>query len=185
MSERPIRIKSVNVHRNSERTYGMLETNDAHYDILLLQEPAFYTIATLRSDSDPDGNPLPGFPVNSKWILLSPPYDGDTRPKVCAYINAGTIHHTRVINHIPPNPLTTPNSMVIDLLRSDHSTVSLRLVNVYHDKPDTGHSLHHLFDHDIADLTPTVLLGDFNTHSVTNRPSQQEPFPARDRGNIT
>ena len=165
MSEHPIRIKSVNVHRNSERTYGMLENDDANYDILLLQEPAFYTIATLRSDSDPDGNPLPGFPTNNKWNLLSPPYDTNTRPKVCAYINAETVHHTRVINHIPANPLVTPNSMVIDLLRADHSTVALRLVNVYHDRPDTGHTLHHLFNNAIADLTPTVLLGDFNTHS--------------------
>jgi hypothetical protein len=165
MSERPIRIKSVNVHRNGERTHGMLETDDSNYDILLLQEPAFYTVATLRSDSDPDGTPQLGFPLNNKWSLLSPQHDVDTRPKVCAYINSETIHHTRIVNHIPPDPLITSNSMVIDLLRSDHSTVALRLVNVYHDKPDSGHALRHLFDNSLADTIPTILIGDFNSHS--------------------
>ena len=165
MSERPIRIKSVNVHRNSERTYGMLETNDSDYDILLLQEPAFYTVATLRSDSDPDGTPQLGFPVNNKWTLLSPQHDEDTRPKVCAYVNTKTIHHSRITNHVSPDPLATPNSMVIDLLRSDHSTVALRLVNVYHDRPDSGHALRHLFNNSLADTIPTVLIGDYNSHS--------------------
>jgi hypothetical protein len=165
MSDRPIRIKSVNVHRNGERTHGMLETDDSKYDILLLQEPAFYTVATLCSDSDPDGTPQLGFPLNNKWSLLSPQHDVDTRPKVCAYINSETIHHTRIVNHIPPDPLITSNSMVIDLLRSDHSTVALRLVNVYHDKPDSGHALRHLFDNSLADTIPTILIGDFNSHS--------------------
>jgi hypothetical protein len=165
MSEHPIRIKSVNVHRNGERTHGMLETNDSNYDILLLQEPAYYSVATLRSDSDPDGTPQLGFPINNKWTLLSPPHDIDTRPKVCAYINSETIHHTRIVNHIPPDPLTSSNSMVIDLLRSDHVTVALRLVNVYHDKPDSGHALYHLFNNTLIDTIPTVLIGDFNSHS--------------------
>jgi hypothetical protein len=36
---------------------------------------------------------------------------------------------------------------------------------VYHDKPDSGHALHHLFNNGLADTVPTVLIGDFNSHS--------------------
>jgi hypothetical protein len=55
MSEHPIRIKSVNVHRNNGRMHGILQTDDESFDILLIQEPWFDSVATLRSDTDPDG----------------------------------------------------------------------------------------------------------------------------------
>ena len=166
MSEHPIRIKSVNVNRNNDRMHGILQNDDVEFDIILIQEPWFGTVATLRSDTDPDGTSQPDFPANNKWLTFSPPHPSNVRPKVCIYANRRTIDQTLITNHIPPNPLLSSNSMVLDLLSPiNRDTIQLRLINVYHDKPTSGHSLSHLFSHTLDDAIPTILLGDFNTHS--------------------
>ena len=166
MSEHPIRIKSVNVHRKNGRIHGILQNDDDTLDIILIQEPWFDSIATLRSDTDPNGNTQMGFPANNKWITLSPPHPTNIRPKVCAYINRRTMNPTYIINHIPPSPLLSPNSMVFDILSpTDRNHVDLRIVNVYHDKPTSGHALSHIFSHELDANIPTLFLGDFNTHS--------------------
>ena len=105
MSERPIRIKSVNINRNNDRTHGFLQTDDNNFDIILVQEPWFGTVANLRSDTDPDGTSQRGFPSNNKWLTFSPPYSSDVRPKVCVYTNKRTMDQTLITNHIPPAPL--------------------------------------------------------------------------------
>ena len=165
MSEHPIRIKSVNVNCNNEQTHGILQTDDESFDIILIQEPWFERVATLRSDTDPNGTSQLGFPANNKWFTLSPPYSQDVRPKVWIYANRRTMNQTYVINHIPPSPLLSSNSMVIDLLSpTNRNNIDLRIVNIYHDKPDSGHALAHLFSHTLDDNIPTIFLGDFNTH---------------------
>ena len=166
MSEHPIRIKSVNVHRNNGRMHGILQNDDQSFDVLLIQEPWFDHITTLRSDTNPDGNPSLGFPANNKWLTLSPPHPTDVRPKVCTYINRKTMNQTFIVNHIPPSPLLSPNSMVIDILSPiNRNNVDLHIVNVYHDKPQSGHALHHILSHELDANIPTLFLGDFNTHS--------------------
>ena len=166
MPEHPIRIKSVNVHRNNERTHGILQTDDESFDIILIQEPWFDRVATLRSDTDPNGSPQLGFPANNKWFTLSPLYSAENRPKVCIYINRRTTNQTYIINHTPPSPLLSSNSMVIDILSpTNRNIVDLCLVNVYHDKPASGHALTYIFSHTLDVNTPTLFLGDFNTHS--------------------
>jgi hypothetical protein len=56
--------------------------------------------------------------------------------------------------------------MVIDILSpTNRNKIELRLVNVYHDKPSSGHALTHLFSHSLDPDIPTLFLGDFNTHS--------------------
>ena len=166
MSEHPIRIKLVNVHRKNGRIHGILQNDDQSFDIILIQEPWFDSIATLRSDTDPNGNTQMGFPANNKWITLSPPHPNDIRPKVCAYINRCTMNPTYIVNHIPPSPFLSPNSMVIDLLSpTNRNNVDLRIVNVYHDTPQSGHNLTHIFSHELDFNTPTLFIGDFNTHS--------------------
>ena len=107
-----------------------------------------------------------GFTANNKWVTLSPPYNNDTCPKVCAYINRETINQTYIVNHIPPSQLLSPNSMVIDILSPiNRDQIDLRVVNVYHDKPESGHALSHIFTHELDTNIPTLFLGDFNTHS--------------------
>ena len=146
--------------------HGILQNDDQSFDILLIQEPWFDSVATLRSDTDPNGNPQMGFPTNNKWLTLSPPHPLDVCPKVCTYINRLTINSMYIINHIPPFPLLSPNSMVVDILSpSNPDQIDLRIVNVYHDKPDSGHALSHIFSHKLDVNIPTLFLGDFNTHS--------------------
>ena len=166
MLEQPIRIKSVNVHRNSILTHSILQNDDTSFDIILLQEPWFGSVATLRSDTDPSRNPQSGFTANNKWTTLAPVYSTEEHPKVCIYLNRQTIDHTQIVNHIPPSTLLTPNSMVIDILSpANHRRIELRIVNVYHDKPPSGHALAHIFSHTLDDTIPTLFLGDFNSHS--------------------
>ena len=166
MSEHPIRIKSVNVHRKNGRMHGILQNDDQSFDIILFQEPWFGSVATLCSNTDPNGNPSMGFPANNKWLTLSPSFPENIRPKVCIYVNKRTINQTYIVNHIPPSPLLSPNSMVIDILSpTNRNHVDLRVVNVYHDKPESGHALSHIFSHDLDANIPTLFLGDFNTHS--------------------
>ena len=55
------------------------------------------------------------------------------------------------------------NTLIIDVL--DNTSITLRLVNVYHARPATGHDLHHILRHEPDDTVPTALVGDFNTHS--------------------
>ena len=146
--------------------HGILQSDDDAFDIILIQEPWFGSVTTLRSDTDPAGAPQLGFPLNNKWLIFSPSHPSNVRPKVCIYANRQTMNQTLIVNHIPPAPLLSPNSMVIDLLSpSARDTIQLRIVNVYHDKPASGHSLNHLFSHTLDDTIPTILLGDFNTHS--------------------
>ena len=166
MSEHPIRFKSVNVHLKNGRMHGILQNDHQSFDIILIQEPWFDSVATLCSDTDPNGNSLMGFPANNKWFTLSPPYSTDTRPKVCVYINRRTINQTYIVNHIPPSPLLSSNSMVIDILSpANRNHIDLRVVNVYHDKPETGHALSHILSHELDANIPTLFLGHFNTHS--------------------
>ena len=166
MSEQPIRIKSVNVHRNNDRTHGILQTDAESFDIILIQEPWFDSVATLRSDTDPNGSSQLGFPANNKWITLAPTHPSDIRPKVCIYINRQSINPTYIVNHIPPSPLLSPNSMVIDILSpTNRNVIDLRIANVYHDKPPSGHALDHIFSPVLDDNIPILFLGDFNTHS--------------------
>ena len=53
--------------------------------------------------------------------------------------------------------------MVVDIL--DDNQVVLQIYNIYYAVPDRGHGLCILLTHDLDDLTPTVVMGDFNTHN--------------------
>lgn len=56
--------------------------------------------------------------------------------------------------------------MVIDILSpTNRKHIDLRVVNIYHDKPESGHALSHIFSHELDTNIPTLFLGDFNTHS--------------------
>jgi hypothetical protein len=52
--------------------------------------------------------------------------------------------------------------MVIDL---HHDEEQIRLVNIYHSRPERGHALHHIFSSTLDPLIPTAVFRDFNTHS--------------------
>jgi hypothetical protein len=84
MSLPSLKVMSVNVHRNNNRIHALLQKND-DFHILLIQEPWFGTIATLRSDSNPTGEAQLGAPANSMWDLHTPRYAPTDTCKVVAY----------------------------------------------------------------------------------------------------
>lgn len=52
---------------------------------------------------------------------------------------------------------------MLDVYEGD--SILTRLINVYHEVVNHRHTLQRLFDHDLDELTPTLVVGDFNTHS--------------------
>jgi hypothetical protein len=53
--------------------------------------------------------------------------------------------------------------MVINII--DEGNTTLQLFNIYHQIPKRGYDLHFLFFSKLDKLTPTAIMGDFNTHS--------------------
>lgn len=148
---------SVNVNRQSALLHSLLQTSP--HDILLIQEPWIGSIQTARSDTDPLGMVVAGATANPLWVpTFSDPYS----VRVAIYIKydlACTFHIHNLVSH----PLSSPESMVFDISFDDEI---LRLVNIYHRvPPGSGHNLLHLFSATLDPLIPTLLIGDFNTHS--------------------
>ena len=162
MTERPIQIMSVNVNRQSFLTHILLQTCTA--DILLVQEPWIGTIQTARSDTDPLGTAIPGATGNNMWDILLPTFTDPDDVRVAIFVKFD-IARTFSINNLTSHPLATVNLMVVDFAFEEEL---LRIINVYHrvpPSPPSHHNLLHLFSSSIDPLIPTLLLGDFNTHS--------------------
>jgi len=85
--------------------------------------------------------------------------------KAMAYICKTLVDNHTVVHH-PNHPLAMPNSIVLDIFEDPtlDNMPLLQVINVYH-PPSPDHSLGYLFQHHINDTTPTLLIGDFNTHS--------------------
>ena len=159
MSEHPIQIMSVNMNRQSALTHALLQTSTA--DILIIQEPWIGTVQTGRSDTDPDGIPVPGATSNNMWECFLPSFTDPSTVRVAAYVKydfARTFAITNVLSH----PICTPESMILDI---SFDQELLRIVNVYHRVPNDGHNLLHLFSSSLDPMIPTIFMGDLNTHS--------------------
>jgi len=161
MSERPIQITSVNMNRQSALTHSLLQTSTAN--MLIIQEPWIGTVQIGRSDSDPLGLEIAGATNNNMWECFLPSFTDPSLVRVAVYVKtdfACTFAITNVLSH----PLSTPESMVLDI---SFDQELLCIVNIYHRTPTDrdGHNLLHLLSSTLDPLIPTLLLGDFNTHS--------------------
>jgi len=161
MSERPIQITLVNMNRQSALTHSLLQTSTA--DILIIQEPWIGTVQIGRSDSDPLGLEIAGATNNNMWECFLPSFTDPSSVRVAAYVKtdfACTFAITNVFSH----PISTPESMILDI---SFDQELLRIVNVYHRTPvdRDSHNLLHLLSSTLDPFIPTLLLGDFNTHS--------------------
>jgi hypothetical protein len=105
-----LKIKLVNVHRNNNRHHAILQNDDT--DILLIQEPSWVTVATLRSNTDPTGEPQKGAPLNNYWDCHAPPPKGDA---VCKALTYTKRQIRSIIRHNPNHPLTNHNTSIIDI----------------------------------------------------------------------
>jgi hypothetical protein len=159
MSTQQLKVKLVNVHRSNDRIHALLNSDDK-FDILLIQEPWFKTVATLCSDTDLEGRAQLGAPTNNMWNLHTPRHDVSKSCKAIAYTKKKIASY---IHNLVQHPLSTPCTVVIDVL--EENAITLRLVNIYHDVPMRGHGLMLIFSHDANELTPTLFVSDFNTYS--------------------
>ena len=140
---------------------ALLQTSTA--DILIIQEPWIGTIQIGQSDSDPSGLEIPGATNNNMWECYLPSFTDPSTVRVTVYIKtdfACTFAITNILSH----PISTPESMILDI---SFEQELLRIVNVYHRTPADrdSHNLLHLLSSSLDPLVPTLLLGDFNTHS--------------------
>jgi hypothetical protein len=159
MTTHLIKVKSVNAHRSNNCVHSLLQQNDDIH-ILLIQEPWFYTVATMRSDTNPKGTQQKGPPLNNMWDVHLPRHGPKDTCKVAVYSKKAITPRIKLLaNH----PIANLNTMVLDIL--DDTTVTLRLINVYHEVPNHSYGLRNLLQHDLDETTPTIVLGDFNTHS--------------------
>ena len=101
-----------------------------------------------------------GTPANDHWDCHVPTLPPNSTCKALTYSRRWL---TSVVKHVTSHPAANPNTVVLDI--DDGSTTAIHMINVYHEVPQRGHALHHLMAHEIDDQKPTLLIGDFNTHS--------------------
>jgi hypothetical protein len=166
MSENPSQhlnliILSANVNKQRSAMESILELTPAN--ILLIQEPPWGSLVPLVSDSDPEGSVRKGTSRHQAWECLLPPPSSlttDNRPHV-AFFYRRRLATSCTFSTIPS--LTSYHSIGVDV-RS--SSFHLRLLDFYHHVPSHTHSLHPLLSLPFDPSIPTLIGGDFNTHSL-------------------
>jgi len=167
-----VKILWVNARRSNPRLHAILNSNK-HADIILVQEPWFNRIGTVRTEFDPEGTDTFGTVANPLWDVLYPKYNPGERCKVVAYRRISSTSFT-VINRL--DLASNYHTLTIDI---HTDTETFRIYNIYHDAhtADTGNetdrasretrlrSLNYITSLEIDPLVPTVIGGDFNTHA--------------------
>jgi hypothetical protein len=159
-----IQIMCVNMRWSNKLTHALLASNPPA-DIILVQEPWYNHIGTRRSDTNPSGMDSLGSVASPQWNLIYPNIanPATTRAKVLAYTqkNSPLFSPSSCLNLI-----AHPSLQILDIIMPD---TAFCIINVYHDVDDpTCHES--LFNLDLDPITPTLVIGDFNTHSPTWSP---------------
>lgn len=160
MRDTPIRIMSVNMRRRSAITHALLQKSQA--DILLIQEPWYGKVRTAHSDSSPEGIEISSATHNNQWECFLPSLKPGDTCRVATYIRTSLSSSVSIFNQLT-HPCASSSSIITDLILP---TETLRIVNIYHQVPVQGHALHHLLSNQFDDSISTLIMGDFNTHSV-------------------
>ena len=159
-------IALVNMRKRNAVTHTLLNSNNnAH--IILIQEPWFDKIGTARKDNARQGVDVLGGVACPKWELIYPGHTEGKPPKVMAYVRKLTQFSTKDprFTVVPRLDICShPALQVLDVIFDDNKT--WQVVNFYHDTRDNT-ALQALLSLDIDALTPTLIVGDFNTHSQT------------------
>ncbi len=167
-----VKILWVNACRSNARLHAILNSNK-HTDLILVQEPWFDKIGTVRSDFDPEGTDTVGTVANPLWDVLYPKYNPGKRCKVVAYRRISSTSFT-VTNQL--DLASNYHMLTMDI---HTNTETFRIYNIYHDThtTDTGNepdraswetrnrSLNYITNLEIDLLVSTVIGGDFNTHA--------------------
>jgi len=163
-----ISIALVNMHRRNAATHVLLNS-DEHTNLFLIQEPWFDTIGTARLDSACQGVDILGGVASPGWEVLYPAIPKGGQAKVMAYARkqAPTPHNKTPFTTIPHLDISAhPCLQVLDVVLD---TGTWHIINFYCDVKDKS-SLQALLTLDIDAATPTLVVGDFNTHSPSWSP---------------
>ena len=165
MSAHPMMyIASVNMRKRNAVTHALLNSNN-NANLILIQEPWFDKIGTARKDNARQGVDILGGVACPKWELTYPGHTEGKPPKVMAYARKPTQFSIKAprFTVVPRLDLCShPALQVLDVIFDDNQT--WQVVNFYHDiRDDTA--MQALLSLDIDALTPTLIVGDFNTHS--------------------
>jgi hypothetical protein len=164
-----VNILFVNMCHRNVASHSLLNTN-TKADIIMVQEPWYDRISTMCLDSDPEGVNILGGAANPKWDCIYPKTNHGERCKVMAYCHI-SLTHFNITNHLDTSPCHHILTLDIHLGSS-----SFRAINVYHDK-DHHRSLENILNIKTNPHIPTVVGGDFNTHSHLWLPPGIHPSP--------
>jgi hypothetical protein len=160
----PIAIASVNMRKRNAVVHALLNSADDIH-LLLIREPWFDTIGTARKDTERQGIDVLGGAVSPGWEILYPGFREGQRPKVMAYAKKQSLddhQHTPFFTVVPRSDIAShPCLQVLDTILDSEQR---RAYDFYHDTRDNS-SLNALLAADISATTPTLVMGDFNTHS--------------------
>ena len=159
----PLQVISINMRRMDFLLPAFLQSTSA--SIVLIQEIWFRRISIQRSDTDPDRVAVYGPPKHDNWDCILPQYSGSEKCRVACYVRKPLTLSTDILifPHLD-HPIASQDSQVIKVVIS--GTVFL-LVNIYHAVRKHKHALSHLLPYPLDSATPTLVVGDFNTHSST------------------
>ena len=164
----PIRIVSVNMRKCNVVTHALLNSIK-NTNIILIQEPWFNRIGTARDDNAHEGMDILGGAAAPAWDIIYPGHTKDKPPKVMAYTRKQT-QNTPNATHFTVVPCIDicphPTIQVLDVVFDKEQW---QVINFYHDVRDAS-SLDALLDLDIDAVIPTLVIGNFNTHSQTWSP---------------
>ena len=143
--------------------HALLNTN-VDDDILCVQEPWFGEIGTRRDDRERTGKSILGGAANAQWTLHYPSF-ANKRAKVMTYIRVHDRNHPFRLNKCRGTTrldlCAHPSILITDITAGSNYWC---VVNFYHDTDDPS-SLSTLLSLDLDPTIPTLLIGDFNTHS--------------------
>ena len=146
----------------------LLNTN-VEDDVLCVQEPWFGEIGTRRDDRERTGKSILGGAANAQWMLHYPSFT-NKRAKVMTYVRIHDRSHPFRLNKCRGTTrldlCAHPSILITDITAG---TNYWRVINFYHDTDDPT-SLSTLLSLDLDPTIPTLLIGDFNTHSTAWSP---------------
>ena len=153
-----IKVMSVNMACRNATMHTLLNIN-SQFHLILVQEPWFSRISTARADGNPDGETILGGVASPGWEAFHPVLEKGQTAKVMLYKRK----RATFFNVVARPDLAAHNCLqIIDVISEDQT---VRLINFYNDVRDPS-ARRTLFRLDLHEPhIPTVVCGDFNTHS--------------------
>jgi hypothetical protein len=159
----PVLIASVNMRKRNAVTHTLLNS-DSNTHLMLIQEPWFNAIGTARKDSARQGTDVLGGVASPAWEIHYPGYTEGQRPKVMAYSRKQAREGNNTTNFSIVPRLDVCTHLTIQVLDLIFDKEKWRVINFYPNVRDNS-CLQKLLEIDIDAIIPTLVIGDFNTHS--------------------